>query len=996
MWSLLRSEFVVRFIFLTVLTACHAAADELPQGIQNTQNPNDVSLTPAESLAAITVPRGFHVSLFAGEPDVRRPIAFDFDDRGRLWVVENYSHPTWSREGETDRVLILEDTDHDGRFDQRTVFWDKGRYLSGIAWGHGGIWLGNSPELIFIADHDQDDVPDAEPQVVLDGFLVSKNNILNNFHWGPDGWLYGAIGLSQPSYVGPPGTAHDRRVTITRGIWRYHPQRLTFEVIADGMVNPWGADFNEWGDLFTTNTVTGHLWHIIPGMFCQRRDGEGNHPHVYQRIQSIANHLHWGGGRWQDSRGQNDQHSVAGGGHAHCGGMVYLGDNWPKEYRGKFYMANLHGNRLNCDRLVPNRSTYVGVHDQDMFFANDRWFRGLSVKYGPDGGVFVSDWHDLGECHDNDGSHRSSGRIYKVVYGAPLARTPDLQALDSLELVHLHRHANAWYVRHARRLLHERSSRGKTDIDVVQSLRRCFREGGEQLQVEVLWTLFTLGDLTWNDYRQCLRDPSPHVRRCAVRCLADGEVTDPVVAAEFIDLAKREEHAAVRLALASALQRMESPDRWKLASELIQRGEDVTDPYIPLMIWYGMEPLITTDVAKSLDLAVQTKIRLLARFIARRLTHASPPPLNQIIVTALRSDDELFRSSIVQGILEGLDGIQAPSMPTAWSELDQQIAKSGHDDLRALAIRLATRFGDVAAIEKLRRIVNDQALSLGHRQDAFRALLDVEDGLAVADLHQILSTSSELRSEVLEALLVSNNADTPHVLLKVYHSLGADDRRTAISVLATRRDFAGQLLTAIEDSVVAKQEVSAFTLQQLQAYHDPEMIERIQVIWEDDTDRLQKSDEIARYKGKLHESYLAEGDVGQGRLIFEQHCAKCHSLFGEGGHVGPDLTGSGRKELDYILQNLVDPSAVIDPAYKLTNVFLDDGRLFQGVVVRHGDKFLVLRTQEADVELSMEDIETLYTTERSMMPEGLLHDFKDEQVRDLILYLRSTTQVPRP
>ena len=179
MWSLLRSEFVVRFIFLTVLTACHAAADELPQGIQNTQNPNDVSLTPAESLAAITVPRGFHVSLFAGEPDVRRPIAFDFDDRGRLWVVENYSHPTWSREGETDRVLILEDTDHDGRFDQRTVFWDKGRYLSGIAWGHGGIWLGNSPELIFIADHDQDDVPDAEPQVVLDGFLVSKNNILD-------------------------------------------------------------------------------------------------------------------------------------------------------------------------------------------------------------------------------------------------------------------------------------------------------------------------------------------------------------------------------------------------------------------------------------------------------------------------------------------------------------------------------------------------------------------------------------------------------------------------------------------------------------------------------------------------------------------------------------------------------------------------------------------------------------------------------------------------
>ena len=133
-------------------------ADDLPPKVVNTQNPKDVSLSPQESLARITVPDGFHVTLFAGEPDLRRPIAFDFDDRGRIWVVENYSHPVWKKDGVTDRILILEDTDNDGRFDKRKVFWDKGRYLTGMAVGHGGVWIGNTPELSFIPDRDGDDL----------------------------------------------------------------------------------------------------------------------------------------------------------------------------------------------------------------------------------------------------------------------------------------------------------------------------------------------------------------------------------------------------------------------------------------------------------------------------------------------------------------------------------------------------------------------------------------------------------------------------------------------------------------------------------------------------------------------------------------------------------------------------------------------------------------------------------------------------------------------
>jgi hypothetical protein len=132
-------------VFFALAILCTSKADDLPPGVVDTQDPNDISLSPEESLSRITAPEGFHVTLFAGEPDLRRPIAFDFDDRGRLWVVENYSHPYFERETGSDRILILEDADHDGRFDKRTVFWDKGRYLSGIAIGHGGVWIANTP-----------------------------------------------------------------------------------------------------------------------------------------------------------------------------------------------------------------------------------------------------------------------------------------------------------------------------------------------------------------------------------------------------------------------------------------------------------------------------------------------------------------------------------------------------------------------------------------------------------------------------------------------------------------------------------------------------------------------------------------------------------------------------------------------------------------------------------------------------------------------------------
>ncbi len=1016
-------------IFLTVLlTAQYANADELPTGVTDTQNPDDRSLSPEESLARITVPEGFHVTLFAGEPDIRRPIAFDFDDRGRLWVVENYSHPHWKEDNATDRIIILEDTDNDGRFDKRKVFWDKGRYVTGIAIGHGGVWIADTPYVSLIRDENHDDIPDAEPQPVLEGFNVSSNNVVNNLHWGPDGYLYGAIGLSSKSLVNHRGGQRDDpKTTITRGIWRFKPHGWKFEKVAEGMVNPWGADFNEYGDLFTSNTVLAHLWHIVPGMYCERRASERDNPYAYGRIQTIANHLHWGGGVWNDSRNPSSRkpkddhaassdhddeeyhrHSVAGGGHAHCGAMVYLGDNWPNKYRGTFFTNNLHGNRVNNDRLEPKRSTYVATHSPDFLFGNDPWFRGMSIKYGPDGGVYVSDWHDYGECHDSDGSHRSSGRIYKVTYGKPSSKPFDLQKMTNMELVKLQTHTNEWFVRHARRILSERDARGVDVTDTAESLLELFRTSDNVVhQLRAIWALWGSQQLNLSHLHELLNHSNPYLRGWGVRLLVDGRRCDnsesthtstwlpESFAKQLANMAASEQSPRVRLELACALQRMEHRHRIAVAEGLSQNPEDAVDPYLPLMIWYGLEPAVPNSVTESLRLAVNSKIPLIREYIARRISDMPEPPLNEVLAVANEAPDQVALD-LLRGMNAALGDKGSFDPPDSWGPLYGRISESSVAELRAIGFRLATVFGDSNVIESLRKSVMDTASNVTTRREALNSLLNLDNGVSVDMLHQIAIDDTSLRDEALRALVVRNAPDTPTILLRSFETFSPEQKQAAVAVLATRRPFAVALLDAIQTEQVPRNAVSTFALQQLRSFKDTDLQKQIAAVWADDDISLRKSDELKRLTQKMTPEHLAAGDASAGRLVFSRTCAKCHTLFGDGGTIAPDLTGSGRRKADYVISNLVDPNAQIDEAYRLTSVITEDGRLFSGFIAKQDDTWLHLRTQDAKVRLKMKDVEKLSTSKVSMMPEGMLRTFTDQEIRDLLVYLASEEQVALP
>lgn len=972
------------------------AAD--PQPVPDTQNPNQHPPSPAESLAKVTVPEGFRVTLFAGEPDLRQPIAFTFDDRGRLWVVECYSYPNYEILN-CDRVLIFEDVDGDGRFDTRKVFFDEGTHLTGIQVGFGGVWLCSAPNLIFIPDANRDDVPDGPPQVLLDGwnFKDMRHNIMNGLRWGPDGWLYGRHGILADSHVGRPGTPDEARARMNCGVWRYHPTRRVFEVVAHGTTNPWGLDFNDYGEAFFTNNVIGHLWHLVPGAHYKRMYGEDYNPHLYELMSQTADHLHWAGEKWQLSRDARGVHGQLGGGHSHAGGMIYLGDNWPDEYRGDMFMCNTHGRRVNRDRLERRGSGYVARHEEDFFFANDPWFRGVALKYGPDGGVYVIDWNDLGECHDHDGVLRGSGRMYKITYGEP--KPPgafDLTKRSNLELVELQLHKNDWYVRHARRILQERAAAGQNMKRAEAALREMLASHEDVTRrLRALWALNAIDALNERDLLAQLDQPNEHQRAWAARLLCDQGTPATAVLEKFARLARNDESGLVRLYLAAMLQRLPLAARAEIAAGLVARGEDADDRNLSLMIWYGIEPLVASDFDQARRLAEQARIPLVRRFIARRVTAASDKA-EPVRTWIAQSDDPALQRDLLQGWLATMRGRRNEKMPPGWNELYERFVQSSDAQTRQAMLALAVIYGDQRALEYHRKTMMDQSAAADARRHSLRTLAELRVPDLAPALQKLLADPAT-RGAAIRALAAYDDPATPAALLRHYRQFALAERRATIGTLAARVEYARKLLAAVERGDLPSTDLSAVHVRQIQGLGDKPLNAKLKELW--GTVRQSSAEKkklIEDYKNLLQPAYVEQADLSHGRLLFARTCAQCHTLFGEGGKIGPDLTGSNRANLHYILENVFDPSAAVARGFQMTSIITADGRVLSGIVGEQNDRTLVVQTPNERLVLDRRDIDAMRPSQQSMMPEGLIAKMTDEEIRDLVGYLAAKSQVPLP
>ncbi|MBA4192295.1 MAG: dehydrogenase [Planctomycetaceae bacterium] len=954
-------------------------------------------LPPDKAAKSAVIPDGFRMSVFAAEPDVIQPISFTTDARGRIWVVEALNYGAWQPTGK-DRVVILEDTDGDGRADKRTVFFDGLNYATGIEVGFGGVWVMSPPSLYFIPDANGDDKPDGDPEVVFDGFgfKESRHNLANGFTWGPDGWLYGGHGRTSPSMVGKPGTPADKRIHCDGGVYRIHPTRRVFENFADGTTNPWGVDFDDYGQCFVSNCVNPHLFHMIPGGHYEPWRNRPSSLYAYERIPTIADHLHYPGGDLRKTLGSPDTLSL-GGGHAHCGTMIYLGDSFPAAYRNTVFMCNVHGRRINNDILKPKGSGYAASHGKDFMLSADPWFMGVTLRTGPDGSVFVSDWSDTGECHTLK-PDRSTGRIYKISNGDTKSKPVDLGKMSDAELVELHLHRNDWYVRHARRILQERSRDAKGGEEGRKQLTEILNKNPDVTRrLRALWTLHAIGGF---DATPLLEDRDAHIRAWAVQLLCEVGTPAENVLAKFRELAKSDPSQVVRLAIASALQRLLPAQRWETATELVRHKEDATDQNLPLMYWYAIEPLVPENPARALELALAAEVPLVRQFVARRLAdHASVQgekgDLSPLVATLAKAN-AAEQLDLLAGAREGLRGRKSMKMPDGWPALYAKLRESTDPIAREHAISLAVLFGDPQALTDLRKVALTATAPAAERVAALETLITKRVPDLAPVLHDQLADKAT-RRVAIRGLAAYAHPDTPKRILAVYSTLTPDEKQDAVAALASRKESAFALLDAVESKAIPRVDVSAFAARQIFSLGDAKLNARLKDVWGEIRDTNPKRAELmAKYKAMLTPASLKSADVKNGRALFTKSCQQCHKLFGEGGTIGPDLSGSNRSDLEYILGNIIDPSAEVGRDYRMSVVRTADDRVITGIIVERTAARVVVQTATDKVVLSPDDVDSVKDSPLSIMPEGQLDSLTKEQVRDLIAYLGSKTQVSLP
>ncbi|PQO46573.1 PVC-type heme-binding CxxCH protein [Blastopirellula marina] len=1031
----------MRSLLILLLAASPLLAD-FPEIHNSERDTTAKPMPPEQAAASFEVPEGFEVETVFAEPDVQNPIAMAWDAQGRLWIAENYTYDQPSMRFDRslrDRVLYFEDTDGDGKLDKRNVFVDDVQMLTSVEVGLGGVWLMCPPQVLFIPDADHDGKPDGPAEVVLDGFTVAQDNyhnFANGLRFGPDGWLYGRCGHSCPGHIGLPGTPDEQRLHMEGGIWRYHPKTKQVEVLTTGTTNPWGHDWDEHGELFFINTVNGHLWHMIPGAHFMQNFALDPNPHTYELIDTHADHWHFDTtGRWQDSR--DGVANKYGGGHAHVGMMIYQGNNWPEAYRGNLFTINIHGMRANQDILVREGSGYVGQHGKDILISGDPFFRGMELSPGPDGSVYVIDWSDTGECHDHTGVHRTSGRIYRVSYQRAPRFTPPPEGESYFYNPMVQQLDNNWAPRMARLVLQEKYLAGEDMSQLVRLLRPLVTqptpEQGltsqakhDRNRLRYLWTLHVIGGTNRDLLSSLLDDPNEHIRTWAIRLLTEHWPIDDIlshraealpdndpghrswggVGGKLVVRAQEDDSGLVLLTLASTLQRTPLLLRSLHAMELVKRAEFADDHNLPLITWYGLIPLAEKYPEGLVEVAKASTWPTTTKLIARRLTEeieANPQPINDLVAAAIEFDPAKT-GDVLSGMSEALRGWSKAPKPKAWDALAAKLDKVDNEALQQQVREIGAVFGDGRALDELRKLATSGDVDLITRQSALTSLIEAKPD-DLRELCEKLIRVPTVNVVAARGLAKFDDPEAAKLLIANYRRFRENQRAEVLGFLLSRPSFAHVLLDALDQKRIRRTDVTAIHVRQLRSLGDESLNKRANEVWgevRESSEEKQKA--MAYWKDRLSEDNLAHADMSQGRVVFEGLCAKCHRLYGEGSNIGPDLTGSNRGNLDYLLQNIIDPSAIVSAQYRMTVLQMDDGRVLSGIVAEQTEKTLTLQTATERVTVEKEAIEAQKQTSLSPMPDlqlgaepnqpgGLL---TDEQFLDLISYLKNPSQVPLP
>jgi putative heme-binding domain-containing protein len=671
-------------------------------------------------------------------------------------------------------------------------------------------------------------------------------------------------------------------------------------------------------------------------------------------------------------------------------------------------MMNLHGARVNTDILKPHGSSFTGSHGEDFLVANDPNFRAIQLRTGPDGSIFMTDWYDPQICHNPDPNiwDRDTGRIYKVVYKGTKPVVPgDLSKRTSDQLVEMLKDKNSWWWRQALLILAERG-----DQSVAPKLKEMVRKSQDHRHaLRALWALNDIGGFDQALGRELLGHDNEWVRAWAVRCLGQLDATIEDQTFNKLDAmvgARHEKSPAVRLQLASAMQRMRrhlSPHYSEvLLEDLMEYDQDAKDPAIPLMIWFAYEPLVPTWQKEILNwISLQADKHVIVRDtilprVVRRLAASGLPADLDAALHFLKKLNPPSMSVALDGLLEQLRGRRLE--PTAgWKEETAFLFGQADRGVQERARRLGLHFGHPESIQWALDTAQQESPDLGRRIQAIQGLALARAENSVPTLIRLATGKepAELRREALRALASFGKPEVATSLLASWSRLPTDMRTDTVGMLCGRRSWASALVDALKKGTLTKQDLSENDVRRILALHDEELTKKLELVWGKMRERTPAKieEQIAKLRGQLAEH---PGDRQAGRAVFEKNCMVCHKLRGEGHEVGPDLTGANRRDLEYLLINIIDPNRVVGRDYYTATVVDKSGRSLSGLLAEDTAQRVVLKGENAKLTIiPRNEIDAFQIEERSLMPEGLPEKMSEKDFRDLIAYLMEDPYLTR-
>lgn len=991
----MRTRIAIFFSFVAAAAATSSAE----------QKQHEAPLSPAESAQQFHIADDLVWEQVLAEPLVAQPVNIKFDERGRLWVVQYRQYPyveglkvlsrdnAWRvqydkvpkapphHERGRDRITIHEDTDGDGVYDRHKTFVEGLNICTAVCRGRGGAWVLNPPYLLFYPDKNNDDVPDGDPEVHLAGFgLEDTHSVVNSLCWGPDGWLYAAQGSTVSGDVVRPGLDKNPVHTLGQLIWRYHPEQKRYEIFSEGGGNAFGCEIDSKGRVFSGhNGGNTRGFHYMQGAYLQKgfnKHGPLSNPFAFGYFPAM-NH----------PAVPRFTHTFT----------LYEATSLPETHRGKLFGVAPLLNYVVESEMTAEGSTFK---TRDVAFpiqSADPWFRPVDIKLGPDGALYVADWYDNQVAHLRSAEgqfDKSNGRIYRLqARGAKPQRLEDLGALTTAQLVERLRSDNRWIRQTALRLLGDRRDPAAIPL-LKEELAR--RQTG-QLALESLWALNLSGGLDEAAVIEGLDHPDPHVRLWTVRLACDDGRASSRIVAKMATLARGEPSIEVRAQLACSARRLPVADDLAIVKELLQHAEDADDPRQPLLLWWAIEAKCDQDRDAVLSFFTRLgiwELPLVDRHLASRLMRRfAASGTRKDLLTCARlfalAPSKKSAGRLMTGFEEAFQGRSLTGLP---AELIAALSNAGGGSLP-----LRIRQGVPQAIQEGVAAIADAKRPPAERVGIVRLFGEIRDPSALMPLLKIAGATKEdleLRHAAMTSLAAYDDPQVATTLLSAFPELPKDLRRVALSVLVTRVGWTRQLLNAVAARRLAAKDVPTDIVLKILLHLDSAVGDAVYQHW--GTIEGATTDEMRKQVTKLGRVIRSgTGDPYAGHALFQQSCAKCHQLFGQGGQIGPDLTSYKRDDIDRMLLNIVNPNAEIREGFENRMVITNDGRTLTGFLVDQDNQVIVLRNTEGQTTtIPRSNIDELLVQSRSLMPERLLQMLSDQQVCDLFAYLRSTQPLP--